>query len=186
MMDTIEDRFAAETALLGLKLLPGQEAALLEAYAALCEMVALVGLTGAGKSTLASLIPRFFEPSGGRVLIDGVGLSALLIRSPAQVPSVFGGDGMVKETAIGSCGLAASATALTQFISRNAAWGIGRRNFSARSGSTPGASTVAQSLKSGTDWALVMNSRNFQGPTRGKAFDELFAAINSEIARVGL
>jgi ATP-binding cassette subfamily B protein len=34
------------------------------------EMVALVGLTGAGKSTLVSLIPRFFEPTGGRVLID--------------------------------------------------------------------------------------------------------------------
>ena len=31
-------------------------------------MVALVGLTGAGKTTLASLIPRFFEPTGGRVL----------------------------------------------------------------------------------------------------------------------
>jgi hypothetical protein len=41
--DTIEARFAAETALLGLELLPGQEAALLEAYAALCEMVVLVG-----------------------------------------------------------------------------------------------------------------------------------------------
>jgi ATP-binding cassette subfamily B protein len=39
------------------------------------EMVALVGLTGAGKSTLASLIPRFFEPTSGRVLIDGVDLS---------------------------------------------------------------------------------------------------------------
>jgi hypothetical protein len=43
MADTIEARFAAETALLGLELLPGQEAALLEAYAALCAMVALVG-----------------------------------------------------------------------------------------------------------------------------------------------
>lgn len=41
--DTVEARFAAETALLGLKLLPGQEAALREAYAALCEMVTLVG-----------------------------------------------------------------------------------------------------------------------------------------------
>jgi ATP-binding cassette subfamily B protein/subfamily B ATP-binding cassette protein MsbA len=35
------------------------------------ETVALVGATGAGKSTLVSLIPRFFDPSEGRVLIDG-------------------------------------------------------------------------------------------------------------------
>ncbi|MEZ5285699.1 MAG: ABC transporter ATP-binding protein [Vicinamibacterales bacterium] len=35
------------------------------------ELVALVGLTGAGKTTIVSLIPRFFEPQSGRVLIDG-------------------------------------------------------------------------------------------------------------------
>ena len=35
------------------------------------ETVALVGLTGAGKSTAASLIPRFYDPVAGHVLIDG-------------------------------------------------------------------------------------------------------------------
>ena len=35
------------------------------------QTVALVGPTGAGKSTLAGLIPRFFDPQRGRVLIDG-------------------------------------------------------------------------------------------------------------------
>ena len=34
--------------------------------------VAIVGETGAGKSTLVNLVGRFFEPTGGRILIDGV------------------------------------------------------------------------------------------------------------------
>ena len=33
--------------------------------------VAIVGETGAGKSTLVNLVCRFFEPTAGRVLIDG-------------------------------------------------------------------------------------------------------------------
>ena len=35
------------------------------------QIVALVGPTGAGKSTLLALIPRFYDPTAGRVLIDG-------------------------------------------------------------------------------------------------------------------
>ena len=45
------------------------------------EMVALVGLTGAGKTTIASLILRFFEPSSGRVLIDEVDVARYGLRS---------------------------------------------------------------------------------------------------------
>jgi ATP-binding cassette subfamily B protein/subfamily B ATP-binding cassette protein MsbA len=36
------------------------------------QRVAVVGATGAGKSTLLSLLPRFYDPTRGRVLIDGV------------------------------------------------------------------------------------------------------------------
>ena len=45
------------------------------------EMVALVGLTGAGKTTLVSLIPRFFDVSEGRVLVDGVDVRQYDVRS---------------------------------------------------------------------------------------------------------
>jgi ATP-binding cassette, subfamily B, bacterial len=45
------------------------------------EIAAIVGLTGAGKTTIANLIPRFFEPSRGRVLVDGVDVSTYSLRS---------------------------------------------------------------------------------------------------------
>ncbi|MET7463637.1 ABC transporter ATP-binding protein [Nonomuraea sp. NPDC005501] len=41
------------------------------------QSVALVGATGAGKTTLAKLISRFYDPTGGQVLLDGVDLRRL-------------------------------------------------------------------------------------------------------------
>src|SRR5207248_5463659 len=41
----------------------------------------LVGLTGAGKTTLVSLIPRFYQATSGRVLIDGVDVRDYRVRS---------------------------------------------------------------------------------------------------------
>lgn len=43
------------------------------------QTVAVVGSTGAGKSTLAKLLARFYDPSTGRVLLDGVDLRELAV-----------------------------------------------------------------------------------------------------------
>ncbi|TLZ76605.1 MAG: ABC transporter ATP-binding protein [Methanobacteriota archaeon] len=45
------------------------------------QVVALVGLTGAGKTTLVSLIPRFYDAAVGRVLIAGVDVRQYRVRS---------------------------------------------------------------------------------------------------------
>ncbi len=42
---------------------------------------ALVGRSGAGKTTLATLIPRFYEPTSGRILIDGSDISSVMLKS---------------------------------------------------------------------------------------------------------
>ena len=43
--------------------------------------IALVGPTGAGKTTMLSLLPRFFDPSGGTVEIDGVDVRDYTLKS---------------------------------------------------------------------------------------------------------
>lgn len=64
------------------------------------EMVALVGLTGAGKSTLVSLIPRFFTPTAGRVLIDGVDVQRYALRSLREQVALVPQDAVMFGTTI--------------------------------------------------------------------------------------
>ncbi|HEY5093254.1 MAG TPA: ABC transporter ATP-binding protein [Acidimicrobiales bacterium] len=45
------------------------------------ESVAFVGPTGAGKSTMAKLANRFYDPTSGRVLLDGVDIKTVTLRS---------------------------------------------------------------------------------------------------------
>jgi ATP-binding cassette subfamily B protein/subfamily B ATP-binding cassette protein MsbA len=48
------------------------------------QTVALIGETGAGKTTLVSLIPRFFDPTAGRVCIDGTDIRDIELASVRQ------------------------------------------------------------------------------------------------------
>ena len=45
------------------------------------ETVAIVGASGSGKSTLMNLLPRFYEPSDGQILMDGKNIAAFRLKS---------------------------------------------------------------------------------------------------------
>lgn len=45
------------------------------------QTIALIGPTGSGKSTITSLIPRFYDPSEGRILIDGQDIRTVTLES---------------------------------------------------------------------------------------------------------
>ena len=45
------------------------------------ELVAIAGTSGAGKTTLLNLVPRFFDPSAGRILVDGQDLRNVTLDS---------------------------------------------------------------------------------------------------------
>jgi subfamily B ATP-binding cassette protein MsbA len=45
------------------------------------EVIALVGTSGAGKTTLVNLLPRFYEVTGGTITIDGIDISTVTLRS---------------------------------------------------------------------------------------------------------
>ena len=63
------------------------------------ERVAFVGANGCGKTTLLSLVPRLFEPSAGRILVDGADIAAHSLRSlRAQVGVVTQDAVLVRAT----------------------------------------------------------------------------------------
>lgn len=62
----------------------------------------MVGPTGAGKSTLVSLIPRFFDPDSGRILLDGMDIKDFKLKSLREkigyvLQDTFLFDGTIKD-----------------------------------------------------------------------------------------
>ncbi|KAH7125296.1 beta-lactamase/transpeptidase-like protein [Dendryphion nanum] len=89
------------------------------------------------------------------------GLNALEPAVEKNVPGVHGGDGAVKEEAVASFGLRASAETVVRFIGGHAVSGIGERAvWGSRDGSLMGARAFAESRPE-LDWAIILNSREY-------------------------
>ena len=62
--------------------------------------VALVGATGSGKTTLAALVARLYDPTEGRVLIDGADLREVELGSLRRAIAITGDDPFLFSTTI--------------------------------------------------------------------------------------
>jgi subfamily B ATP-binding cassette protein MsbA len=62
--------------------------------------VALVGHSGGGKTTIANLVPRFYLPSGGRILIDGVDIQELSLSGLRRHLSYVGQESILFDDTI--------------------------------------------------------------------------------------
>lgn len=77
------------------------------------EVVALVGPSGAGKTTLVDLIPRFYHPRSGRILIDGVDSRDLSLESLRAMTGIVSQDTVLFNDTVRNNIAYAAATAYT-------------------------------------------------------------------------
>ncbi|HVR45684.1 MAG TPA: ABC transporter ATP-binding protein [Candidatus Binatia bacterium] len=64
------------------------------------EIVALVGPSGAGKTTLANLVPRFYEPQEGRLLLDGIDVAKVRLSDLRAAIAIVPQDVQLFRTSI--------------------------------------------------------------------------------------
>lgn len=64
------------------------------------ETIAIVGPTGAGKSTLINLIPRFYQPTSGEIQIDGIPLSQLSLMELREKIGIVSQDNFLFNTTV--------------------------------------------------------------------------------------
>jgi len=64
------------------------------------QVVAVVGPSGAGKTTLVELLPRFYEPGGGAILLDGVPITQFTRRSLRGLMGIVSQETIVLNAAV--------------------------------------------------------------------------------------
>ncbi len=64
------------------------------------QVVALIGATGAGKTTLTALLPRFYDPRAGRVLIDGADVRDIRLSSLRRAIGIVSQDPFLFSTTV--------------------------------------------------------------------------------------
>jgi ATP-binding cassette subfamily B protein len=62
--------------------------------------LALVGETGSGKSTLAALVARLYDPTGGRITIDGIDVRDLRLNDLAQIVGIVSQETYLLHTTV--------------------------------------------------------------------------------------
>ena len=85
------------------------------------DVIALVGPSGAGKTTLVDLIPRFYRPTGGKILVDGVDSNDLSLASLRSLTGIVSQDTVL----------------FNDTVRNNIAYGAGGRVADGRSGGRP-------------------------------------------------
>jgi len=85
------------------------------------ETIALVGASGSGKTSLVNLVPRFYEPTAGRLFIDGHDVTTLTLKSlRAQIAMVSQDVLLFNDTVAANIAYGAMASASRQEVERAA------------------------------------------------------------------
>ncbi|HEX4232774.1 MAG TPA: lipid A export permease/ATP-binding protein MsbA [Caldimonas sp.] len=154
------------------------------------ETVALVGPSGAGKTTLVNLLPRFIQPSGGTVLLDGQPLGAWSVRALRRQFALVSQDVVLFNDTV----------AANVSLGAGAATGAGTDDRERIRAALASANLLefAESLPNGLDTVVGHNAGEFSGGQRQRLaiaraiykdapiliLDEATSALDSESERL--